>query len=290
VAFINCASYGSPILKDGTTQVDRSGKAMIMNNRPVTAATLLRAKQCNEKTVWLTAYDATSAQISEAAGADVLLVGDSLGMTCLGFDSTLPVTLDQMIHHTTAVVRGRKRAWVVCDLPFGTYQQSPEQAFESSVSVLQGTNCDAVKIEGGEHMAASIRFLAERGIAVVAHIGLTPQSVKKFGSYAKRGKSSTERSQLLKDAHAVSGAGAVCIVLENIPADLAAEISAELDIPTVGIGAGADCDAQVLVFNDLVGLSETNPPFAPAYGNARQMMTQAISRWSADVKSGQFPA
>lgn len=257
--------------------------------KPVTAATLLRAKQRDEKTVWLTAIDATSAAIAESAGADVLLVGDSLGMVSLGFDSTLPVTLDQMIHHTAAVVRGRNHAWVVCDLPFGTYQQSKEQAFTSSVRVLQESGCDAVKIEGGEHMAATIQFLAERGIAVVAHIGLTPQSVKKFGSYGKRGKSLDEQEQLQRDAKAVTEAGAVALVLENIPADLATEITTSVDIPTIGIGAGSACDAQVLVFNDLVGLSESNPPFAPAYADVRSVMLDAISRWSADVKSGQFP-
>ncbi|ATX80211.1 ketopantoate hydroxymethyltransferase [Mariprofundus aestuarium] len=259
------------------------------NNKPVTAATLLRAKQRDEKTVWLTASDATSAAIAERAGCDVLLVGDSLGMVSLGFDSTLPVTLDQMIHHTAAVVRGRKHAWVVCDLPFGSYQKSAEQAFDSSVSVLQQSGCDAVKIEGGEHMAATIRFLAERGIAVVAHIGLTPQSVKKFGSYGKRGKSEGEQVQLLADAKAVTDAGAVALVLENIPAELATAITSQVDIPTVGIGAGSDCDAQVLVFNDLVGISESNPPFAPAYANVREVMSEAISRWASDVKSGSFP-
>lgn len=142
--------------------------------RAVTAATLLRARHRGEKTVWLTTYDAASARIAEAAGAEVLLVGDSLGMVCLGYDSTLPVTLEQMIHHTAAVVRGRSTAWVVCDLPFGSYQQSPGQAFATSVSVLQRSGCDAVKIEGGEPMAATIRFLADRGVAVVGHIGLTP--------------------------------------------------------------------------------------------------------------------
>ena len=258
-------------------------------NKPVTAATLLRAKQQGEKTVWLTAYDAVSARIAEEAGAEVLLVGDSLGMVCLGYDSTIPVTLDQMIHHCAAVVRGSTHAWVVCDLPFGSYQQSPQQAFASSVRVLQKTGCDAVKIEGGEHMAETIRFLAERGVAVVAHIGLTPQSVKKFGSYGKRGKSDAERMQMLADAASVSAAGAVCLVLENIPADLACEITGTLDIPTVGIGAGSDCDAQVLVWNDLLGISASNPPFAPAYADLRTTMSQAISRWSADVKSGQFP-
>ncbi len=257
--------------------------------KPVTAATLLRAKQNDEKIVWLTAYDAASAQIAEAAGAEVLLVGDSLGMVFLGFDSTLPVTLDHMIHHTAAVVRGRKHAWVVCDLPFGSYQKSKEQAFESSVRVLQETCCDAVKIEGGEHMAETIEFLAERGIAVVAHIGLTPQSVKKFGSYAKRGKSEAEQKQLTRDARAVTEAGAVAMVLENIPAELATAITAHVEIPTVGIGAGANCDAQVLVWNDLLGISESNPPFAPAYANVRDIMTDAISRWAEDVKSGAFP-
>lgn len=255
----------------------------------ITAATLLRAKQHNERTVWLTAYDAVSAHIAETAGCEVLLVGDSLGMVCLGYDSTIPVTLDQMIHHTAAVVRGRSHAWVVCDLPFGTYQQSKEQAFASSVRVLQEAGCDAIKIEGGEHMAETIRFLTDRGIAVVAHIGLTPQSVKKFGSYAKRGKSEAERLQLLKDAESVCNAGAVSLVLENIPADLAGEITGTLPVPTVGIGAGRDCDAQVLVWNDLLGISASNPPFAPAYAGLRQIMNDAISRWADDVKSGHFP-
>jgi len=154
---------------------------------------------------------------------------------------------------------------------------------------LQETHCDAVKIEGGEHMATTIEFLSERGIAVVAHIGLTPQSVKKFGSYGKRGKDDAGRKQLLKDAHAVAAAGAVCVVLENIPTDLASEITTQLNIPTVGIGAGNDCDAQVLVWNDLLGISESNPPFAPAYANVRSIMSDAIARWATDVKSGQFP-
>ena len=258
--------------------------------KAVTAATLLRAKQSDIKTVWLTACDASSARIAEAAGVEVLLVGDSLGMVALGFDSTVPVTLEQMIHHTAAVVRGRTHCWVVCDLPFGSYQQSPAQAFASSVSVLQQTGCDAVKLEGGEPMAETIQFLSERGIAVVAHIGLTPQSVKKFGSYGKRGKDSASREQLLRDADAVCRAGAVSVVLENIPADLAAEITAAIAIPTVGIGAGGACDAQVLVWHDLLGISERNPPFAPAYADLRAVMSTAIARWSDDVKSGHFPA
>jgi len=269
----------------GTMTQDLNVKPTV---KPVTAATLLRAKRDDQKMIWLTAYDAASARLADEAGVDVLLVGDSLGMVCLGYDSTIPVTLNDMIHHTAAVVRGRKRAWVVCDLPFGSYQVSAEQAFENAVRVLQQTACDAVKLEGGEHMAATIRFLSERGIAVVAHIGLTPQSVKKFGGYGKRGKSADEREQLLKDAAAVSQAGAVALVVENIPHDLATQISENSTIPTVGIGAGPDCDAQVLVWHDLLGMSVSNPPFAPAYADGRSLMHDAIGRWSEDVRQGRF--
>ena len=258
-------------------------------DRRITAATLAKAKAANQKSVWLTAYDTPSAQLAESAGVDVLLVGDSLGMVALGFDSTIPVTLEHMIHHTAAVVRGRNNAWVVCDLPFGTYQKSPEQAFETSVCVLQQTGCDAVKLEGGVPMAETIRFLSERGIAVVAHIGLTPQSVNKFGSYKPRGNNPQEYQSILDDAKAVTEAGAVALVLECVPAELATEITASVSIPTVGIGAGAGCDAQVLVWHDLLGISEKNPPFAPAYTNLREQIITAISSWSSDVHEGKFP-
>jgi 3-methyl-2-oxobutanoate hydroxymethyltransferase len=199
-----------------------------------------------------------------------------------------------MIHHTAAVVRGtgcsdNHRAWVVCDLPFGTYQQSPEQAFETSVRVLQETGCDAVKLEGGVPMAETILFLSDRGIAVVAHIGLTPQSVKKFGSYRPRGNNPEEHQAILDDARAVAEAGAVALVLESVPAELAEEITASVSIPTVGIGAGRGCDSQVLVWHDLLGLSEKNPPFAPAYANLREQITAAINAWSDDVRKGTFP-
>lgn len=259
------------------------------DKRTVTAATLLRAKLRGEKTVWLTAFDTVSARLAEEAGVDVLLVGDSLGMTCLGLDTTLPVTIEQMIHHTAAVVRGCNTCWIVCDLPFGSYQKSPEQAFDTSVQVLQQTGCDAVKMEGGAVMAATIRFLAERGVAVVAHIGLTPQSVKRLGSYRQRGVDRAERAQLLADAEAVARSGAVAVVVENIPSELAAAITGSVDIPVIGIGAGPDCDAQVLVWHDLLGISESSPPFAPAYANIRQATTDAIARWSDDVRQKRFP-
>ncbi len=261
----------------------------MIDKKPVTAATLLRAKQNGEKTVWLTAYDAASASIAEAAGADVLLVGDSLGMVCLGYDTTIPVMLEDMIHHTKAVVRGNKTAWVVCDLPFGSYQESPEQAVKTSVRVMQETGCDAVKLEGGAHMAETIRFLTERGIAVVGHIGLTPQSIKKLGVYGMQGKTEDAQAQLLADAQAVEQAGAGALVLECIPEGLAAKITGKLGIPTVGIGAGPGCDAQVLVWHDLLGLSEKNPSFAPAYANLREIISDAIGRWAADVRNGTFP-
>ncbi|MDQ6956177.1 MAG: 3-methyl-2-oxobutanoate hydroxymethyltransferase [Mariprofundaceae bacterium] len=259
---------------------------MTQIKKRTTASTLLADKQNHRKHVWLTAYDTPSATLAELSGVDVILVGDSLGMVSLGFDSTIPVTLEHMIHHTAAVVRGRDKAWVVCDLPFGSYQQSPEQAFESAAKVLQQTGCDAVKIEGGKHMAATIAFLSERGIAVVAHIGLTPQSVKKFGGFKKQGGNPEAAQVILNDAQAVSNAGAVAVVLECIPDDLAKEITQSITIPTVGIGAGKDCDAQILVWHDLLGLSEKNPPFAPAYSNLRDTITQTIGQWADDVRSG----
>ena len=257
--------------------------------KKITAATLAKAKAAHEKSVWLTAYDTTSATLAEAAGVDVLLVGDSLGNTILGYDSTIPVTLDQMIHHTAAVVRGRQKAWVVCDLPFGSYQQSKEQAFETSVRVLQQTGCDAVKLEGGVPMAETIRFLSDRGIAVVAHIGLTPQSVKKFGSFRRRGNNPAEYESILADAKAVADAGAVALVIECVPGELAQTITDMVSIPTVGIGAGSACDAQVLVWHDLLGLSENPPPFATAYTNLREQIGTAISAWCDDVRQGTFP-
>jgi len=257
--------------------------------QPTQRQTSLPQKQSEHPSVWLTAYDAHSAMLAEAAAVDVILVGDSLGMVSLGFDSTIPVTLDDMILHTQAVKRGSQSTWVVCDLPFGSYQQSPEQAFASSAEVLQRTSCDAVKLEGGQHMAATIRFLSERGVAVVAHIGLTPQSVKKLGGFKKQGVGEQAAQGLLKDAQAVADAGAVAVVLECMPEDLANEITQQLSIPTVGIGAGQGCDAQVLVWHDVLGLNASNPPFAPAYANIRQQMLDAIGAWAKDVRHRNVP-
>ena len=252
--------------------------------KKVTAATLLAAKKNKQTQVWLTAYDAGAARIAEEAGVDVILVGDSLGMVNLGYDTTIPVTTDDMILHTAAVVRGTTYAWVVCDLPFGSYQQSPEQALQTSVHILQTTGCDAVKLEGGKAMAKIVRFLSERGIAVVGHVGMTPQSVKKFGNFKQRGSTESEYQSIYEDAVSIADAGAVAIVLECIPDDLASKITADIGIPTVGIGAGKACDAQVLVWHDVLGLSEQAPPFAKAYASLRQDAVSAISTWVNEVR------
>ncbi len=257
--------------------------------KKVTTMTIAKLAREGKKSVWLTAHDASSAALAELAGVDVILVGDSLAMTTLGYETTLPVSLSQMIAHATTVVAATSRPWVVCDLPFGSYQRAPEQAYESSVQLLQQSGCDAVKLEGGEVMAPTIRFLSERGIAVVAHIGLMPQTVKQQGGYRRQGMDDLAAARIKTDAKAVSEAGALAVVLECIPDGLAAEITAMLTIPTVGIGAGAGCDAQVLVWHDLLGLSEKNPPFAPAYAHLRSTIVDAIAHWSDDVRSGTFP-
>ncbi len=254
-------------------------------NKKVTAATLIAAKQQQQPLVWLTAYDAGSTRIAEQAGVDVILVGDSLGMVNLGYDTTIPVTIEDMILHTSAVMRARQSAWVVCDLPFGAYQQSKEQAFATSARILQETGCDAVKLEGGVAMAETIQFLSERGIAVVGHVGLTPQSVKRFGNFKPRGNSHEEYQSIYDDALAVAKAGALAIVLECIPDDLAAQITQQINISTVGIGAGLTCDAQVLVWHDVLGLSEHTPPFAKPYANLREQATEAIATWANDVRN-----
>ncbi|MDQ6976265.1 MAG: 3-methyl-2-oxobutanoate hydroxymethyltransferase [Mariprofundaceae bacterium] len=257
--------------------------------KKVTAMTIVAMARQGKKTVWLTAHDASSASLASLAGVDVILVGDSLAMTTLGYATTLPVSLAQMIAHATVVVAATSRPWVVCDLPFGSYQTSPEQAYSSSVCVLQQSGCDAVKLEGGVLMAPTIRFLSERGIPVVAHIGLMPQSVKQQGGYRRQGEDEYAAARIKADAQAVSNAGALAVVLECIPDALAAEITATLSIPTVGIGAGAQCDAQILVWHDLLGLSEKNPPFAPAYLNLRQTIVDGIAQWADDVRTQQFP-
>jgi 3-methyl-2-oxobutanoate hydroxymethyltransferase len=255
----------------------------------VTINQLIQAKQQERQIVVLTAYDFAIAQILDQAGVDIILVGDSLAMVALGYETTLPVTLDEMLHHAKAVRRGVKEALVVVDLPFLSYQESPQQALHSAGRVLKETGAQAVKLEGGNPaIAHTVSLLTSVGIPVMGHVGLTPQSVHQLG-YRKQGKTAEASDRILAEAIALQDAGAFAIVLEHIPADLAAQISQKLLIPTIGIGAGLHCDGQVLVINDLLGLSVRLPPFAKAYTNLRETITEAVQNYSMEVRERKFP-
>ncbi len=255
----------------------------------VTTKTLLEMKKNGEKITMLTAYDYTSALIVDGAGVDVILVGDSLGMVMLGYDSTIPVTMDEMIHHTKAVVRARKRAMVVFDMPFLSYQSSIRDAILNAGRALKETGCDAVKIEGGKEQEDTIKAVVDAGIPVCGHIGLQPQSVNVYGGYVLRGKGE-ERERLIEDARAVERAGAFAVVLEKIPSDLAEEITKILSIPTIGIGAGKHCDGQVLVFHDMVGMFDKfKPKFVKRYAEVGKEMRSAVESYVSEVKNGVFP-
>ena len=246
-------------------------------------------KQQGRKIVVLTAWDYAIAQLLDAAGVDIILVGDSLGMVTLGYETTLPLTLEEMIHHTKAVRRGVKRALVVCDLPFLSYQESSQQAIHSAGRVLKETGAQAVKLEGGYPAAAeTVARLTAIGIPVMGHVGLTPQSVHLLG-YRQQGKTNDDADRIFAEAIALGEAGAFAIVLEHIPSDLARRITQKLTIPTIGIGAGGYCDGQVLVTADLLGLSERLPPFAKSYVNLRQEITQAVKEFSYEVQEQKFP-
>lgn len=256
---------------------------------PVTTQQLIQWKQQQRPIITLTAWDYAIAHILDEAGVDVVLVGDSLAMVALGHTTTLPVTLDEMIHHTAAVRRGVKRALVVCDLPFLSYQESPQQAIRSAGRVLKEAGAQAVKIEGGSPaITETVSQLTTIGIPVMGHVGLTPQSVHQLG-YKQQGKMETEATRIWQEAIALSQAGAFAVVLEHIPSDLAAKITAELPIPTIGIGAGKSCDGQVLVTADLLGLSPQLPPFAKTYVNLRQMITEAVQDFTVEVQRQEFP-
>jgi len=239
--------------------------------------------------VALTAWDCAIASVLDEAGVDLILVGDSLAMVALGYDTTLPITLEEMLHHARAVRRGVKRALLVCDLPFMSYQESIQQALHSAGRVLKETGVQAVKLEGGHPaMADTVARLVQVGIPVMGHVGLTPQSVHQLG-YRQQGQSPIAADRILKEAIALEQAGAFAIVLEHIPADLAQQMTEKLVIPTIGIGAGSHCDGQVLVTADLLGLSTRHPPFARAYTNLRQTITQAVQTYADEVRQGQFP-
>jgi 3-methyl-2-oxobutanoate hydroxymethyltransferase len=256
------------------------------SNSVVTLPDFARWKQQGRKISVLTAYDFTTAKLLDAAGVDCLLVGDTLGMVVQGWETTLRVTLDQMVYHAEMVARAAKRALVVADMPFLSYQASPDQAILSAGRFLKETRCQAVKLEGGRRMAATIRALVDAEIPIMGHVGLTPQSVRRLGGY----KVQRDVDAILADAEAVADAGAFALVLECVPADLAAQITASLPIPTIGIGAGADCDGQVLVTADLLGLlDDFRPRFVRRYAELGELIRKAASSYVADVASGRFP-
>lgn len=256
----------------------------------VTVSTVRHMKRQGRRIAMLTAYDYPTARLLDQAGVDLLLVGDSLGMAVLGYDSTIPVTLDDVLHHTRAVARGAGRAMVVADLPFMTYQVSPEEALRNAARLLQEGGAQAVKLEGGAAMAPTIRRLVDAGIPVMGHVGLLPQSVHALGGYRVQGRTEAAARQLIADAEAVARAGAFAVVLELIPRELARVVTERLPIPTIGIGAGPDCDGQVLVAHDMLGLyMGQTPRFVKRYANLAAAITRAVADYVAEVREGQFP-
>jgi 3-methyl-2-oxobutanoate hydroxymethyltransferase len=255
----------------------------------VTIQQLSKWKQEKRAIVSLTAWDYSLASVLDEAGVDLILVGDSLAMVGLGHSTTLPVTLDEMIHHAQAVCRGVKRALVVCDLPFMSYQVSVSQAIRSAGRVLKETNATGIKLEGGSSKVVEIvEHLTQIGIPVMGHVGLTPQSVRTLG-YKQQGKTLNEANRIVDEVLALTQAGVFAVILEHMPSDLAATITSKLPIPTIGIGAGNQCDGQVLVTADFLGLSTARPPFAKAYVNLRQIVTEAVSTFTQEVREGKFP-
>lgn len=255
-----------------------------------TVRSLARKKRRGERISMLTAYDFSFARIFDTAGIDVLLVGDSLGNVVQGRDTTLPVTLDETIYHTRMVVRGAQRALVVGDMPFGSYQVSAEDAVRNAVRLVKEGGAHAVKLEGGEDVREATSRIVAAGIPVMGHVGLTPQSVHAMGGFRVQGRGETGRKRVLADARAVQDAGAFAVVLEGMPAALAAEITAMLKIPTIGIGAGVDCDGQVLVMHDMLGLSDWTPSFVKQYADLGAVASKAARAFAEEVADAKFPA
>lgn len=263
---------------------------LVDDTRKVTTHRLFEMKQSGKKIAMLTSYDYSMAQIVDGAGVDIILVGDSASNTMAGNVTTLPITIDQMIYHARSVVRGVKRALVVCDMPFGTYQVDPQDAVRNAIRIMQETGCDAVKMEGGVEIIPAIKLILDAGIPVMGHLGLTPQSINKFGTYAVRAKDEEEAAKLRSDAKALSKVGCFAIVLEKIPAKLAEEVTKSVPVPIISIGAGGACDGQVLVIHDMLGMNKGfSPKFLRRYANLYDVMTDAIGQYVTDVKSGDFP-
>src|SRR5215469_2327650 len=254
--------------------------------KPVRVPDLRSMKERGEKIAVWTAYDFTMARLLDRAGIDIILVGDSLGMVVLGYDNTLPVTLEMIIHHTSAVSRGAKHALIVADMPFLTYQLSMEEAMRNAGRLIQEGGAAAVKIEGGRQIVDTAKRLVDIGIPVMGHLGLTPQSVHQLGGFRPQGRDSEAADRLIKDAELLEKSGVFAIVLESIPADLAGRISASVKMPTIGIGAGTQCDGQVLVSYDALGLSDAPPPFAKQYAQLSNEIVSAVRAYIEDVRAG----
>ena len=258
--------------------------------KKVTTHTLLKMKANGEKISMLTAYDFSFAKIIDEAGIDVILVGDSASNVMAGHETTLPITLDQMIYHAQSVVRGINRCLVVVDMPFGTYQSNSDVALASAIKIMKETGAHSIKLEGGEEVIDSIKKIVSAGIPVMGHLGLTPQSIYKFGTYTVRAKEEVEAEKLKQDILLLQQAGCFAVVLEKIPAALAKQVSESVSIPTIGIGAGNDCDGQVLVMHDMLGINtEFKPRFLRQYLNINEQATKAVQQYISDIKNGNFP-
>ena len=261
------------------------------NSRKVTTRRLTEMKQRGEKISMLTAYDYSSAKIIDGAGIDVILVGDSASNVMAGNVTTLPITLDQMIYHAKSVMKGTSRALVVVDLPFGSYQGNSKEALASAIRIMKESHAEAVKMEGGSEIRESVERILSAGIPVMGHLGLTPQSINKFGTYNVRARQKEEADKLIADALMLEEIGCFAIVLEKIPAELAAQVSERLTIPTIGIGAGGGTDGQVLVMHDMLGINQGfSPGFLRRYADLASVMHDAVGRYIDDVKSGDFPS
>ena len=260
----------------------------ILSRKSVSSAS---SSESQNKITCLTAYDYPTARLLDEAGVDIILVGDSVGMAVLGYDSTLPVTLDEMLHHVRAVRRGTRHALLVADMPYGSFHVSIEDSVRNAMRLVKEGGAEAVKVEGGERRLELIHRLVEAEIPVMGHVGLTPQSINAMGGFHVQGKSTDAARHVERDARAVEAAGAFAVVLESMPRELAARITKQLRIPTIGIGAGPDCDGQVLVFHDLVGLTEGHTPkFVRRYADLAAEITRAVTEYCGDVRSGKFPS
>ena len=263
---------------------------LVSDERKVTTRRFIEMKEKGEKISMLTSYDFTTAGIVDRAGIDGILVGDSASNVMVGNATTLPMTVDQMIYHARAVVNGVKRALVVCDMPFGSYQIGSHDGVANAIRIMKESGCDALKLEGGVEILDTVKRILDAGIPVMAHLGLTPQSINKFGGYAVRAKEEKEAQKLLSDAIALTAAGCFAVVLEKVPAVLAQQVTESINVPTIGIGAGPHCDGQILVVADMLGMTQGfSPRFLRRYADLNSIMTDAVGQYVTDVKQGSFP-